>query len=476
MIQQNTSSKQLFSLQSLFDFIHMDKILKKANFVKGGIPAILLLKAVLAIKIVGCKNIYEFSKSRLNKIDGFDENTYYRFMENENFNWRELQLRLAAFVINFVQKTFGSVRRRPAFIVDDTMLHRLRSKKVEFLTRLHDHVVHKTLKGFNMMLLAYTDGFSLFSVCHSVHCSSNPKNRVNNESPNADKRSAFGMRCKEAFMKKPDVLISMLKEALNRGIKAQHILMDSWYFSDTLLTRLKKLGIDSICLVKSNLYFYTENDERLNQKKLFELSTRENCHKFLTSTIAKTKGGRLVKLVFVRANNSKKIITVVSTDLNLSAQEIIVMYGRRWKIEVTFKVLKQHLGLSTECQARKFASIFAAMAVANMRALLIELHRRMNQDLRTSGEIFHEAVEAAQDVPFQVALNSLINLILDLPQKLYEKGIIAKNKISEAEDLIYEHLDNWYKQTAYFIQELLGNICRSKQEKHNCIFKEQTQC
>ena len=51
MIQQNTSSKQLFSLQSLFDFIHMDKILKKANFVKGGIPAILLLKAVLAIKI-----------------------------------------------------------------------------------------------------------------------------------------------------------------------------------------------------------------------------------------------------------------------------------------------------------------------------------------------------------------------------------------------------------------------------------------
>ena len=127
-------------------------------------------------------------------------------------------------------------------------------------------------------------------------------------------------------------------------------------------------------------------------------------------------------------------------------------------------------------QARKFASIFAAMAVANMRALLIELHRRMNQDLRTSGEIFHEAVEAAQDVPFQVALNSLINLILDLPQKLYEKGIIAKNKISEAEDLIYEHLDNWYKQTAYFIQELLGNICRSKQEKHNCIFKEQTQC
>lgn len=147
MIQQNTSSKQLFSLQSLFDFIHMDKILKKANFVKGGIPAILLLKAVLAIKIVGCKNIYEFSKSRLNKIDGYDDNTYYRFMENENFNWRELQLRLAAFVINFVQKTFGSVRRRPAFIVDDTMLHRLRSKKVEFLTRLHDHVVHKTLKG-----------------------------------------------------------------------------------------------------------------------------------------------------------------------------------------------------------------------------------------------------------------------------------------------------------------------------------------
>ena len=43
-----------------------------------------------------------------------------------------------------------------------------------------------------------------------------------------------------------------------RAIPASHILMDSRFFSDFLVRKLKQLGLQSICLVKSNLQFKLE--------------------------------------------------------------------------------------------------------------------------------------------------------------------------------------------------------------------------
>ena len=48
-----------------------------------------------------------------------------------------------------------------------------------------------------------------------------------------------------------------------------------------------------------------------------------------------------VKIVFVRnRNNKKKWIGFISTDLSLSEEEIIALYGKCWSIEVFFKVCK----------------------------------------------------------------------------------------------------------------------------------------
>lgn len=57
-----------------------------------------------------------------------------------------------------------------------------------------------------------------------------------------------------------------------KAIPASHILMDSWFFSDFLVRKLKQLGLQSICLVKSDLQFKQEkgSSKSFSQKELLK--------------------------------------------------------------------------------------------------------------------------------------------------------------------------------------------------------------
>lgn len=78
-----------------------------------------------------------------------------------------------------------------------------------------------------------------------------------------------------------------------RAIPASHILMDSWFFSDFLVRELKLLGLQSICLVKSNLQFKLEkgSSKSFSQKELLKKINggKLNRAKLITSVIAYTE-------------------------------------------------------------------------------------------------------------------------------------------------------------------------------------------
>lgn len=58
------------------------------------------------------------------------------------------------------------------------------------------------------------------------------------------------------------------------------------------------------------------------------------------------------KIVCVRNRNKRKDwLAIVSTDVTLSEDEIIQLYGKRWDIEVFFKVCKSYLRLTNECHS-----------------------------------------------------------------------------------------------------------------------------
>lgn len=119
-----------------------------------------------------------------------------------------------------------------------------------------------------------------------------------------------------------------------RAISASFILMDSRFFSDYLVRKLKEMGLQSICSVKSNLQFKLLKDSSKSFSQINLLKHinggRLNKGNLITSIIAYTnKNLRVIKLVFVKARNSKDWICIVSTDLNLSPEKAIELYDRR---------------------------------------------------------------------------------------------------------------------------------------------------
>lgn len=54
--------------------------------------------------------------------------------------------------------------RVKVLILDDSVIQRNRSKKVELLTKIYNHVSHRLQKGFTLLTLGWSDGYSFVPI------------------------------------------------------------------------------------------------------------------------------------------------------------------------------------------------------------------------------------------------------------------------------------------------------------------------
>ena len=164
----------------------------------------------------------------------------------------------------------------------------------------------------------------------------------------------------------------------------------------------------------------------------------------------------MVKLVFTLSrSNRHEWLTIVSTDPELSAEEIIRQYSKRWGIEVLFRVQKEHLGLSKECQGHKFNVINAFMIISNLRYLLLEFNRRMNDDPRSLGQMFYLIHEELRERPFRDALESLLSIIDGLADDLHTAGLLKDGCLEQARAVISSRILQWYSGLTRYVSEIM---------------------
>jgi len=117
------------------------------------------------------------------------------------------------------------------------------------------------------------------------------------------------------------------------------------------------------------------------------------------------------KIVFVRDRNSKKWLALLSTDTALTAEEIVQLYGRRWDIEVFFKMAKSFLGLAKEYQSRSFDALVAQATLVCCCYIMLDLSRRTTADPRTLGSLFYAVCDEMRQIEFTEALSLLLTLL-----------------------------------------------------------------
>lgn len=430
----DVGNEKVFShrVQKFFSAYQVSGILKQCGAYKQKGFSVVQIITYLFLLVFRGRSMY------LDMVSGntssFHKDTAYRLKNADYINWRRFTTMLSSRIIKDTVAPLTSEKRRCAFVIDDTIYERNGSKKVELLARVYDHAKHRHLKGFRMLTLGWSDGVTFLPVNACLLSSENEKSRIVEA---VEKKSgSHAAKVREMAMKKAtEVVPQMLSEAKEAGIQASYVLFDSWFSSPKEIRSVKALNLDVVAMVKkSSKVYYAYQGNRLSVKDIYDSNRkRRGRSRYLLSVdisldSADGESSIPARLVFVRnRSNRKDYLVLISTDMELTEDEVIQLYGKRWDIEVFFKTSKSLLRLTKECRALSYDAMCGQIAIVFLRYMFLSVSMREETDIRTAGPMFCLIADELADISFANAFEKL-QLFL---QKLLEGFTASKTQIEE---------------------------------------------
>ena len=449
ILPQNQDEKELFNaISSFFSRFTIGNLLRACNAQKEkGVPVTRIFKYKLCNVFTG-RSMY--MQQRTGSFhESFSKNTFYRFLNSTKTNWLKFTTLLSKAVADTIEPLTGSDRIN-TFVVDDSLFERTSCKKTELGSKVFDHASMRYTKGYRLMTLGWTDGNTFLPINSSLLASSKTSNLIGPQQHH-DGRSLAGQRRKLAQMKGTSVMVELLKTALNAGYKADYVLYDSWFSNPAQLVAVKNLGLDSIAMIKkSSRIRYEYEGQMLSIKKIYGIckKRRGRSRYLLSVNVMVGKNQKIpAKIVCVRNKQNKKDwIAFICTNPDLSEEEIIRIYGKRWQIEVFFKTCKSYLNLVGECHSLSYDALTAHVAIVFARYMMLALEQRKDEDHRTLGEIFFFLTDELADITFGESLQIILKAMFE--------GIYTVFQVTEAQ--IDAFIDIFVDRLPDFIQNSLA--------------------
>ena len=428
IITQDQDGQNLFNaISSFFCTFGIGNLLRKCNAQKEkGVPVIDIFKYKLC-NVFADRSMYMQKKTGSFK-ESFSKNTFYRFLNSPKTNWLRFTTLLSKKIADTVEP-LTSDDRVNAFVVDDSLFERTSCKKTELGSRVFDHTSMKYRKGYRLMTLGWTDGNTFLPINSCLLASAKERNLIG---PVAEYngRSLAAKRRKLAQTKGTDAMIELLRSAQKADHHADYVLFDTWFSNPAQLIAVKDLGLDSIAMIKKSPRIYYEYDGmQLSINKTFGVcKKRRGRSKYLLSVNVMVGKDQKTpaKIVCVRNKKNKKDwIAFICTNPELSEEEIVRIYGKRWQIEVFFKTCKSYLQLVTECHSLSYDALTAHVAIVFTRYLMIAMEQRRNEDNRSLGEIFFFFTDELADITFgesfQIIITAMIHSVCAIFQPTEEQ-------------------------------------------------------
>ena len=125
-------------------------------------------------------------------------------------------------------------------------------------------------------------------------------------------------------------------------------------------------------------------------------------------------------------NHRKDWLVLVTTDMSLTAEEVIRIYGKHLGIEVFFKVCKSYLRLEKDCRTLSYDAMTTHVSIVFTRYMFLAVEQRESKDDRSIGELFYLSVDELPDVCFVEAMRLLLLLFVE---RLQEKPMLDEGEI-----------------------------------------------
>ncbi len=438
IIPSNSSDeKKVFcSVQSFLLNFHIAQLLRKCGISKQKGFSVMEVFTYIFSNVFRMGSFYMQSKiGSLN--EHFKKNTYYRFFKDVQGNWLRFTTLLSERIINQYLRPLTSQNRDTCFAIDDTLYERIGYKKTELAAKVFDHVNMMYRKGFRLLTLGWTDGCTFLPINFSLLSSPKDTN-VLGKIEDFDKRSLRYKRRAMARTKATEVMIELLKTAIKAGHHAKYVLMDSWFANPRQILDIKEWGLNVIAMVKrSSRIRYLFNGQLKNIKQIYAYcKKRRGRSKYLLSIPVQIciagKECRDARIVCVRnRNNRKDWIAFLTTDMSLSEEDIIRIYGKRWDIEVFFKTCKSTLLLTKGYHGLSYDALTAHIAIVFVRYMLLAVAKRNNEDDRTLGELFYLMVSEVADLTYSESMLIIVTAMLNTVHEMFQLTEAQTNEMME---------------------------------------------
>jgi len=394
-IQPDFFSQQL----ELFKFTKTMSIFNSVK--KNGICVWDLLKVLFVLPFTNTPNVFSLLNSKMALKSKGKKDAYYRLLANQNINWRNVLFLFVKRYIKLDQQLNETNQGHKCLIFDDTKIAKS-GRTIEGISKIYDHASHNFLFGYKLLVAGYWNGSVFIPIDFSFHRENknnkskkyglSKKETKKQKRTKREKGSPVIKRFKELNSKKNDIILDIFKRVNQRKIDVEYILIDSWFTSLQLISKLKKINAD-ISVIGMYKYNSKVNVEG-NQKSIKQLRKSKKGLKYSRSTglyhmsIVGEIDGIKCKIFLIRRGKRGAWHTILSTDTTLAFNSMIKIYNIRWTIEVFFKEAKQLLGLG-KCQSTNFDVQIAQTTITMIQYLMMSLKYQM-EAYQTIGGLFKD--------------------------------------------------------------------------------------
>ena len=375
-----------------------------------------VLELMILFPFFAIKNSLNFAGSVLGQMFACKKDMFYRFLSNEDINWRQI-------VYSFNRRLLGRIAMRSdsvnskdprCLIADDTDFPKT-GRKGEFLGRIFSHIKHASILGYKGLFLLFTDGKTQTFVDFTLQGElgkkiAKPQGLTQKErdarySKERDADSRAAKRSKEYFQSKMDNLIRMVKRAILEGIRFDYLLVDSWFTCKELVkfVRSRHIGCHLLGMIKMSKTKYDTAEGAMTANAIIARESKRKGHvkysrhyRFYYCEVAATFAGTPVKLFFYRNGRKGEWNALLSTNTALGAYEAYKIYSMRWAIEVSFAEAKRLLNLG-KCQCRDFASQIASISLCMLQYNILGYVKRY-ESYETIGGVFRDVTQASVEL------------------------------------------------------------------------------
>jgi hypothetical protein len=419
IITNVVSSKLKNPIVDVLKAIKVEKLLKQSGFIKkeGFAPSVVLLHFI-SIIVMNSK-LSQFIKQ---SSESYKKDVYYRLLQNKKYNWQKLLL-LSSF--SMIQKIniLKQKKRVRVFIIDDSNEDKTGKKIEGVCDSLRSNKHKRYIRGLNFVSLNYNDGFTNLMLDFSLKFNKKLRVKFDEFKNNFYHTTSAYKRKKEAILPKTRIALNMLKRAVKLGIKADYLLVDSWYAKPRFVKNVKELKLDVIGRITTSpttWKFTTHKHKTINRiytvlskTKALKFSNYNKIRYSYCSIVLNHHIAGAVKVVFIKTKNN--LIPIVSTNTQLTNEEIINIYKRRWNIEQGYKELREYFGFGKE-ENRIYEALIARITLSFISYNIVSYINRMTHEPQTIGGLFKD-LECELNT-LAISMELFINILNEIAQKV----------------------------------------------------------